>query len=56
VLWKGDRKPIAITLYLQIGSDRIERVCKGAGISAAKFEELYRNSVSPTWMPSALIH
>jgi hypothetical protein len=52
VLWKdsGNQKPIPLTLGLPIGKNRVEKICRKAGISAAQFRELYLHAPEPDWL------
>jgi hypothetical protein len=50
VLWKGNLKPVSITLYQSISKKRVESICKTARITAARFEELMGSAPVPSWM------
>lgn len=44
-LAKDGYKPILITLHLPITKKRVKSLCQSAGMSAARFDELYRTTV-----------
>jgi hypothetical protein len=52
VLWKdgGNKKPIPICLPFLIGKNRVERICKKAGVSPTRFEDLLVNAPLPVWL------
>jgi hypothetical protein len=44
VLWKGDQQPKSLVLNLPISVKRVRAICKSAGISAERFEELFASA------------
>jgi hypothetical protein len=41
ILWKGNLRPIGLTLNIVISTKRVKALCKTADIPAWKFEQLF---------------
>lgn len=56
VLWKGgsDAKPISLALFFPIGARRVEKICKAAGITADRFNDLFLGAQMPEWLTAAI--
>ncbi|HEY0875584.1 MAG TPA: hypothetical protein VGD94_19055 [Vicinamibacterales bacterium] len=51
VLWNsGNSKPISLTLAFPIGKNRVEKICRKAGVSPERFAQLYLEAPEPSWL------